>query len=65
MFLPASEDTGLANVDPTWAGTFVLAALGASFPSKHFFLVDSCLPVTLFEAFDLWQEAFFFPALPY
>ena len=58
-FFPASEDTGLANVHPTWAGTFVLAALGASFPSKHFFLVDSdCLPVTLFEAFDLWQEAY-------
>ena len=29
------------------------------FPGKHFLLVDSdCLPVTLFEAFDLWQEAF-------
>jgi len=55
-FFPASEATGLANVHPTWAGTFVLAALGASFPGKHFFLVDSdCLPVTLFEAFDLWQ----------
>ena len=58
-FFPASEDTGLHNVHPTWAGTFVLAALGASFPGKHFFLLDSdCLPVTLFEAFDLWQEAY-------
>ena len=58
-FFPASEATGLHNVHPTWAGTFVLAALGASFPGKHFFLVDSdCLPVTLFEAFDLWQEAY-------
>ena len=47
------------NVHPTWAGTFVLAALGASFPGKHVFLLDSdCLPVTLFEAFDLWQEAY-------
>ena len=58
-FFPASEATGLHNVHPTWAGTFVLAALGASFPGKHFFLLDSdCLPVTLFEAFDLWQEAY-------
>ena len=56
---PATEATGLANVHPTWAGTFVLAALGASFPGKHFPLVDSdCLPVTLFEAFDLWQDAY-------
>ena len=58
-FFPASEVTGLHNVHPTWAGTFVLAALGASFPGKNFFLLDSdCLPVTLFEAFDLWQEAY-------
>ena len=58
-FFPATEHTGLHNVHPTWAGTFVLAALGASFPGKHFFLLDSnCLPVTLFEAFDLWQEAY-------
>ena len=58
-FFPASEATELANVHPTWAGTFVLAALGASSPGKHFFLVDSdCSPVTLFEAFDLWQEAY-------
>ena len=28
-FFPASEVTGLHNVHPTWAGTFVLAALGA------------------------------------
>ena len=58
-FFPATEATGLHNVHPTWAGTFVLAALPPSFPGKHFLLVDSdCLPVTLFEAFDLWQEAF-------
>ena len=58
-FFPASEHTGLHKVHPMWAGTFVLAALGASFPGKHFFLLDSdCLPVTLFEAFDLWQEAY-------
>ena len=62
-FFPATEHTGLHNVHPTWAGTFVLAALGASFPGKHFFLLDSdCLPVTLFEAFDLWQEAYLAPA---
>ena len=40
-------------------GYLFLAALGASFPGKYFFLLDSdCLPVTLFEAFDLWQEAY-------
>ena len=33
-FFPATEHTGLHNVHPTWAGTFVLAALGASFPGK-------------------------------
>ena len=60
-FFPASEHTGLHNVHPTWAGTFVLAALGASFPGKHFFLLDSdCLPVTLFDAFDLRRR----PTLP-
>ena len=33
--------------------------LGDSFPGKNFLLVDSdCLPVTLFEAFDLWQKAY-------
>jgi len=38
---------------------FCPRALGASFPGKNFFLLDSdCLPVTLFEAFDLWQEAY-------
>ena len=58
-FFPASEHTGLHNVHSTWAGTFALAAPGASFPGKYFFLLDSdCLPVTLFEAFDLWQEVY-------
>ena len=46
-------------VHPTWAGTFVLAALVATFPDTQFILLDSdCLPVTLFEAADLWKEAF-------
>lgn len=39
-FFPATEATGFANVHPTWAGTFVLAALGASFPGKTFLLVS-------------------------
>ena len=46
---------------PTWAGTFVLAALVAVFPGLNFvlLLLDSdCLPVTLFEVEDLWTEAF-------
>ena len=59
LFFQASKDTGLHNVHPTWAGTFVLAALGAVFPGVHFILLDSdCLPVTLFEAADLWKEAY-------
>ena len=49
--------TGLHHVHPTWAGTFVLAALVAMFPGINFVVLDSdCLPVTLFEAEDLWTE---------
>ena len=59
LSFPATEHTGLHHVHPTWAGTFVLAALVAVFPKTHFILLDSdCLPVTLFEAADLWREAF-------
>ncbi len=59
LFFPATEATGLHRVHPTWAGTFVLAALVAIFPSINFILLDSdCLPVTLFEAADLWKEAY-------
>lgn len=59
LFFPATEETGLHNVHPTWAGTLVLAALGAAFPGINFILLDSdCLPVTLFEACDLWHEAY-------
>ena len=50
---------GLHLVRPTWAGTFALAALVALFPGINFILLDSdCLPVTLFEAADLWKEAY-------
>ena len=57
--LPATEETGLHRVHPTWAGTFVLAALVAIFPGINFILLDSdCLPITLFEAADLWKEGF-------
>ena len=39
-------------------GTFVLAALCLVFPGLHIVLLDSdCVPVTLFEVEDLWQEA--------
>ena len=42
----------------TWAGTFVLTALCLLFPGLHIVLLDSdCVPVTLFEVEDLWQEA--------
>ena len=65
LLFPNSESTGLHHVHPTWAGTFVLAALVAMFPGINFILLDSdCLPVTLFEAEDLWTEAYLarFPA---
>ena len=56
---PACEQTGLHRVHPTWAGTFALAALVALFPGVNFILLDSdCLPVTLFEAADLWREGY-------
>ena len=55
LFFPVSETTGLHHVHPTWAATFVLAALVAVFPGLNFALLDSdCLPVTLFEIEDLW-----------
>ena len=65
LLFPISKTTGLHHVHPTWAGTFVLAALVAVFPGLNFVLLDSdCLPVTLFEVEDLWTEAFLarFPA---
>ena len=59
LFFPATEQTGLHHVHPTWAGTFALAALVALFPRINFILLDSdCLPATLFEAADLWKEAY-------
>ena len=59
LFFPACEQTGLHRVHPTWAGTFALAALAALFPGVNFILLDSdCLPVTLFEAADLWREGY-------
>ena len=59
LFFPATEQTGLHHIHPTWAGTCALAALVALFPGINFILLDSdCLPVTLFEAADLWKEAY-------
>ena len=55
VFVRASKDSGLHLVHPTWAGTFVLAALVFLFPKTHFILLDSdCVPVTLFEVDELW-----------
>ena len=52
------EATGLANVHPTWAGTFVLAGMVALYPHIHFALIDNdCLPLTLFEVAELWNLA--------
>ena len=53
-----SEETGLSNVHPTWAGTFVLAGMVALYPNIHFALIDNdCLPLTLFEITELWHLA--------
>lgn len=58
VFFPISSASGLQNIHPTWAGTFVLVALCLVFPRKHFILIDhDCIPVTLFEVRDLWREA--------
>ena len=40
---------------PTWAGTFVLAALVFLFPDTNLVLLDSdYIPITLFEVDELW-----------
>ena len=58
VFFPISDASGLRLVHHTWAGTFVLAALCLVFPGLNIVLLDSdCVPVTLFEVADLWQEA--------
>ena len=58
VYFPISQASGLHLVHPTWADTFVLAALCLVFPGLHIVLLDSdCVPVTLFEVEDLWQEA--------
>ena len=55
VFVRAAKETGLHLVHPTWAGTFVLAAMVFLFPNIHFVLLDSdCVPVTLFEIEELW-----------
>ncbi len=56
LFVPIGQATGLHNVHPTWAGTFVFA-LTFLFPGVHLVTLDSgCVPVTLFEVADLWKE---------
>ena len=57
VYFLISHASGLHLVDPTWAGTFVLAALCLVFPGLHIVLDSDCVPVTLFEVEDLWQEA--------
>ena len=58
VYFPISQASGLHLVHPTWAGTFLLAALCLVFPGLHIVLLDSdCVPVTLFEVEDLRQEA--------
>ena len=41
IYIPISAAAGLEHVHPTWAGTFVLAALVFLFPGIHFVLLDS------------------------
>lgn len=58
LFVPICKASGLDRTHPTWAGTFVLAAMCLVFPGKHIVLLDSdCIPVTLFEVGDFWREA--------
>ena len=55
VFVRAAKGAGLHLVHPTWAGTFVLAAMVFLFPNAHLVLLDSdCVPVTLFEIEELW-----------
>ena len=54
--LPNSESTGLHQVHPTWAGTFVLAALVAMFPGINFVLLEATaclLPYLKLKTFGL------------
>ena len=58
VFVHISADTGLDQVHPTWAGTYVLNACVFLFPTIHFALIDSdCVPVTLFEVQELWWSS--------
>ena len=58
VFFPVRPSQWSYLVHHTAAGTFVLAALCLVFPGLHIVLLDSdCVPVTLFEVEDLWQEA--------
>ncbi len=55
VFVRTHVETGLELVHPTWAGTFVVAALVFLFPDINFVLLDSdCIPVTLIEVDRLW-----------
>ena len=57
IFVPIDQSAGLQHVHPTWAGTFVLAALTFLFPGAHVVLLDSDrVPMTLFEVADLWKK---------
>ena len=57
IFAPIDQSAGLQHVHPTWAGTFVSAALTFLFPGVHVVLLDSDgAPITLFEVSDLWKE---------
>ena len=56
-FFPATEATGLANVHPH-LGRYFRPGTRSFVLGQTFSPSCDCLPVTLFEAFDLWQEAY-------
>eukprot|EP00434_Breviolum_minutum_P037054 symbB.v1.2.032844.t1/scaffold3995.1/size82977/8 len=62
LLFPMSASTGLHHVHPTWAGTFVLAALVAVFPGINFVLLDSSITEDDFKeeasnlAFAFWDR---------
>ena len=45
VYFPIGQASGLHLVHPTWAGTFVLAALCLVFPGLHIVLDSDCVPV--------------------
>ena len=61
IYIPISAGAGLEHVHPTWAGTFVLAALVFLFQGVHLVLLDSdCVPVTFLRSLIFGKNCRFF-----